>query len=195
MSEKVVKRYDPNYSVMSASDDSMVPGSEFVSSEDYDALQSRLDAAEALAEVGSTGADKAAKAMLYWKRDADALRQQLAERDAVLRQLRGMINCTPENDIEQTPVWISTKHPVIERIDALLSSAEPVKCHNCDGHGVVGWTTGQTAESFDQGEALCPECEGAGETAKGGDGEVALSGNISDQDWINAGCPRENDDD
>jgi hypothetical protein len=31
-------------------------------------------------------------------------------------------------------------------------------CATCQDHGVIGWTTGQTAESFDQGEAPCPDC-------------------------------------
>jgi len=33
-----------------------------------------------------------------------------------------MINCTAENDADKMPVWISTKHPVIERIDAFLTA-------------------------------------------------------------------------
>jgi hypothetical protein len=31
-------------------------------------------------------------------------------------------------------------------------------CATCQDHGVIGYTTGQTAESFDQGEAPCPDC-------------------------------------
>lgn len=31
-------------------------------------------------------------------------------------------------------------------------------CNTCEDHGVVGYTTGQTPESFDQGEYPCPEC-------------------------------------
>ena len=46
----------------------------------------------------------------------------LVEALGMLDRLRGMINCTPENDAERVPVWISTKHPVIERIDALLAT-------------------------------------------------------------------------
>lgn len=80
------------------------------------------------------------------------LRQQLAQSDAALResrandmasmrtleaargllaQLRGMINCTVENDTDKMPVWISTKHPVIERIDAFLTAtpAPEVRCN------------------------------------------------------------------
>lgn len=34
-------------------------------------------------------------------------------------------------------------------------------CSTCQDHGVIGWTTGQTAESFDQGEAPCPDCSEA----------------------------------
>jgi len=32
------------------------------------------------------------------------------------------------------------------------------KCGNCEDHGVVGYTTGQTPETFEQGEYPCPEC-------------------------------------
>jgi hypothetical protein len=33
------------------------------------------------------------------------------------------------------------------------------KCGNCEDHGVIGYTTGQTPETFDQGEYPCPECQ------------------------------------
>ncbi len=49
-----------------------------------------------------------------------AERDRLREAAELLSRLRGLINCTPENDIDKIPVWISTKHPTIERIDALL---------------------------------------------------------------------------
>jgi len=94
------------------------------------------------------------------ERERDHGRHQLAERDAVLRETADSLRCS------------KVFPALLESIDALLSSAEPVKCRNCDGHGVIGWTTGQTAESFDQGEALCSECDGTGEPAKDGDGEV-----------------------
>lgn len=45
---------------------------------------------------------------------------KLVEAQALLSILRGMINCTPENDIDRCGAWISTKHPVIKRIDAFL---------------------------------------------------------------------------
>lgn len=32
-------------------------------------------------------------------------------------------------------------------------------CGNCEDHGVIGYTTGQTPETFDQGEYPCPECQ------------------------------------
>lgn len=34
----------------------------------------------------------------------------------------------------------------------------PPRCATCEDHGVIGYTTGQTAESFEQGEAPCPDC-------------------------------------
>ncbi|OLS61851.1 Lar family restriction alleviation protein [Pseudomonas putida] len=43
---------------------------------------------------------------------------------------------------------------------ALSASAEPSapKCETCQDHGVIGWQTGQTPETFDQGDAPCPDC-------------------------------------
>ena len=41
----------------------------------------------------------------------------------LLAKLRQMVCATPKNDIDRSGVWISTKHPVIERIDALLGGA------------------------------------------------------------------------
>jgi hypothetical protein len=34
----------------------------------------------------------------------------------------------------------------------------PPRCTTCEDHGVIGYTTGQTPESFEQGEAPCPDC-------------------------------------
>lgn len=39
-----------------------------------------------------------------------------------LKWLRGAINCTPENDKYQRGTWISTGHPRIKRIDALIAA-------------------------------------------------------------------------
>lgn len=36
------------------------------------------------------------------------------------------------------------------------------KCKTCDGNGVIGWTRGQTAESFEQGESPCEDCNATG---------------------------------
>lgn len=54
--------------------------------------------------------------------DNARLRAELEAARGLLAQLRGMINCTAENDADKMPVWISTKHPVIERIDAFLTA-------------------------------------------------------------------------
>lgn len=54
--------------------------------------------------------------------ERDELRTEREEARGLLAQLRGMINCTPGNDIDRTQVWISTKHPLIERIDAFLTA-------------------------------------------------------------------------
>lgn len=39
-----------------------------------------------------------------------------------LEWLRGAINATPENDKVQAGTWISTKHPRIKQIDAILAA-------------------------------------------------------------------------
>jgi hypothetical protein len=40
----------------------------------------------------------------------------------LLSWLRGAIDCNPKNDTEKRGVWISTKHPMIQRIDAALAA-------------------------------------------------------------------------
>ena len=37
-------------------------------------------------------------------------------------------------------------------------SAPDSVCKTCQDHGVIGWTSGQTPESFDMGERECPDC-------------------------------------
>lgn len=84
--------------------------------------------------------------------DRDELRARLAERGALL--------C----DIEKrhwSGVDFDLPSDLVARIKALSASAEQ-KCSTCQGYGVVGWTTGQTPESFDQGEAPCEDCGATG---------------------------------
>jgi hypothetical protein len=45
-----------------------------------------------------------------------------AELVELLAKLRQMVCATPQDDIDRCDVWISAKHPVIERIDAKLAS-------------------------------------------------------------------------
>ena len=133
---------------------------EYVKATDYDALQSRLDAAEREKSALRHALDVKEEFYQDALHSHIVLNAKVAKRDAVLRETADSLRCS------------KVFPALLESIDALLSSAEPVKCRNCDGHGVIGWTTGQTAESFDQGEALCSECDGTGEPAKDGDGEV-----------------------
>lgn len=53
--------------------------------------------------------------------DIGAMRQRAEKAEELLMLLRGMIGCTKENDALQMGTWISTHHPVIERIDAALA--------------------------------------------------------------------------
>lgn len=70
---------------------------------------------------------------------------------------------------------IMTKMSDAER-DKLLAMDDPdgPKCKTCRGHGVIGWTTGQTPESFDQGEAPCSDCDATGYARSNG---MPVSGN------------------
>lgn len=36
------------------------------------------------------------------------------------------------------------------------------KCGSCKGHGVIGWRRGQTAESYEEGESPCEDCNATG---------------------------------
>ncbi|MDM9555578.1 hypothetical protein QU926_18310 [Pseudomonas asiatica] len=80
-----------------------------------------------------------------------ALRAQLTEQVALLR------------DMHDSPYhYIRDFKP---RIDATLSaSAEPSaeKCETCKGNGVIGWRRGQTAESYEEGESPCEDCNSTG---------------------------------
>ena len=105
---------------------------------DYDALKSRLDAAEAEMRIANARESRANNAI----RENDRLRQQLSERDAVLRDWYPWCGLTAR----QTQA-------LRERTDALLSSAEPVK-PEC---GCCGRTD---------------RCDDDCDAAKGGDGEV-----------------------
>lgn len=51
----------------------------------------------------------------------------------------------------------------IERI-GVSASAEPSvpKCEACKGNGVIGWRRGQTAESYEEGESPCEDCNATG---------------------------------
>jgi len=84
----------------------------FVEASDYEALQSRLDAAEA--EVQRQKQTIAGMNDAHWK-----VVRQLAERDAVLRETADSLRCS------------KVFPALLESIDALLSSAEPVKAEFC----------------------------------------------------------------
>lgn len=55
------------------------------------------------------------------------------------------------------PITIACEYAVANAAFTLMQ-----KCATCQGNGVIGWTTGQTPESFDQGEAPCPDCMSTG---------------------------------
>ncbi|MDV5861339.1 hypothetical protein QM298_10510 [Pseudomonas mendocina] len=104
MSEQAVKRYWPEEIVGT--------GELVVYAQDYDALQSRLDAEQ-------VGAAKLATKCVTLVNEAAYLRQQLSERNAVLRETADSLRCS------------KVFPALLESIDALLSSAEPVKAEFC----------------------------------------------------------------
>lgn len=51
---------------------------------------------------------------------SDAVQSNDGEVIELLAKLRQMVCATPQNDMDRSGVWISTNHPVIKRIDAML---------------------------------------------------------------------------
>jgi hypothetical protein len=44
------------------------------------------------------------------------------------------------------------------RLSTLAAQGGVPVCQRCEGHGVIGYTTGQTPESFEQHTVDCPDC-------------------------------------
>ncbi|MBN4937301.1 hypothetical protein JY409_04495 [Stenotrophomonas maltophilia] len=51
-----------------------------------------------------------------------------------------------------------SKMDVANRLRQLRGNGKPLLCGNCYGLGVIGYTSGQTPEQFEQGEYPCPDC-------------------------------------
>lgn len=130
MSEQVVKRYG-----ISGFGGGMIEQEDgaFYHMDDYDALHAEAEALRAdmqqLRRIHADAVDRLNGQIASWCSDyvtieteRNAMRTELETARGLLAQLRGMINCTAENDADKMPVWISTKHPVIERIDAFLTA-------------------------------------------------------------------------
>lgn len=115
------------------------------------ALQSRLDAAEQRAYSLSLQLEA-------WGASYTELEQQLAGRDAVLRECRNEFDTSEATGFE---------FDMRQRIDALLSSAEPVKCKKC------GQPCTHDDDAYDECRFCNAEVPSSGEnmTAKGGDGD------------------------
>ena len=59
------------------------------------------------------------------QQQSDAVQSNDGEVIELLAKLRQMVCATPQNDMDRSGVWISTNHPVIKRIDALLGGDQP----------------------------------------------------------------------
>ncbi|SDS24345.1 hypothetical protein SAMN05216198_1521 [Halopseudomonas litoralis] len=76
-------------------------------------------------------------------------------------------------DWKPSPVVTTRMVDRVYPADLVAASPRPVeqqveqsgKCQSCNGQGVIGWTTGQTPESFDQGDRPYPECQADDYTA------------------------------
>ncbi|HFT6991359.1 MAG: hypothetical protein KH046_00615 [Stenotrophomonas maltophilia] len=51
-----------------------------------------------------------------------------------------------------------SKMDVANRLRQLRGAGAPLLCSSCYGLGVIGYTSGQTPEQFEQGEYPCPDC-------------------------------------
>lgn len=51
-----------------------------------------------------------------------------------------------------------SKLDVANQLRLLRGNGKPLLCGNCYGLGVIGYTSGQTPEQFEQGEYPCPDC-------------------------------------
>lgn len=51
-----------------------------------------------------------------------------------------------------------SKMDVANRLRELRGAGTPLLCSSCYGLGVIGYTSGQTPEQFEQGEYPCPDC-------------------------------------
>jgi hypothetical protein len=61
------------------------------------------------------------------------------------------------NKIERDAVFTQMRTAVQSYF--MRNPVKPPACATCQDNEVIGWTTGQTPESFDQGEAPCPDCQ------------------------------------
>jgi len=170
-----VKRYGPTCDCMSE-----MAWGDYVRASEYDALQSRLDAAE--------------RNVKHWqglavtnRNVADAALAKLAERDAVLRDWRHAAHVRPSCQLGVVE-RCRCMRCVESRTDALLSSAEPVKAEFCcelsfKAAKQAAWGARDLTQCKCDHNEYCEHCwpsdfrqggkwHGKFKPAKGGDGEV-----------------------
>lgn len=90
--------------------------------EDYAALEQKCEGPRAQHARDSAELRDLCRARDDARRERDAALQQVEALRELLAKLRQMVCATPENDLDQSGAWISTKHPVIKRIDAALQA-------------------------------------------------------------------------
>lgn len=64
-----------------------------------------------------------------------------------------------------------SKMDVANRLRQLRGAGAPLFCSSCYGLGVIGYTSGQSPEQFEQGEYPCPDC--AAQPAPAGQGDAS----------------------
>ncbi len=84
-----------------------------------------------------------------------------------------------------------SKMDVANRLRLLRGTGGPLLCSSCYGLGVIGYTSGQTPEQFEQGEYPCPDCADRQPVCQkcNGSGEgVAMAGSGPDAYEVDADC-------
>lgn len=112
----------------------------------------------------------------YWPEELEEARAQLAKRNALLDRMYYYLS--PALASHQYSMSEDTMHDALSALHEwrqMRAGSEPIapKCDACKGHGVIGWTRGQTAESYEEGESPCEDCNATGYAHSNG---MAVSG-------------------
>lgn len=99
--------------------------------------------------------------------EVELLREGIAKHWKVVCDQRAEIESLRDQlaKVVRSGALTPSEHEALEaECCALSASAEPSvpKCETCKGNGVIGWRRGQTAESYEEGESPCEDCNATG---------------------------------